>query len=119
MLGDDRFERTFLAERGREFRAEDVEIGFRTGFVQLFLFDQAAQLADFFGDAGDALGDGFEFESELAALSAEGFDLEARVRDFGFKPAGFAVGSSETFFGLRELIAQARRRGDGVEDGDA
>jgi hypothetical protein len=75
MLSDDGFERTFLAEGGCIFRAENVKIGFGAGFFQLFLFDQAAQLADLFGDAADALGDGFEFEGELAALSAEGFDL--------------------------------------------
>ena len=90
-----------------------------SSFVQLLLFDQAAQLADLFRDAADALGDGFKFEGELAALSAEGFDLNVRVGDLGFETAGFAVGSGQTFFGLRELVAQARRGGNGVEDGDA
>ena len=99
--------------------AENVEIGFGTSLFQFFLFDQAAELADFLGDAADALGDGFKFESELAALSAEGFDLNASVGDFGFEAAGFAVGASETLFGLRELIAQTGGRRNGVENRDA
>ena len=119
VLGDDGFERAFLAERGGVLGAENVEIGFGAGFFQLLLLDQAAELADLFGDAADALGDGFKFEGELAALSAEGFDLNAGVGDLGFEAAGFAVGSGEAFFGLRELVAQARRGGNGVEDGDA
>ncbi len=55
----------------------------------------------------------------MAALSAEGFDLNVGVGDFGFEAAGFAVGSGQTFFGLRELIAQARRGRDRVENRDA
>ena len=82
-------------------------------------FDQAAKLADFFGDSGDALGHGFEFEGELAALSAEGFDLEIGVGDFGFQAAGFAVGAGEALFGLRELVAQPRGGRHRVENGDA
>ena len=35
VLGDDGFERAFLAERGGVFGAENVEIGFGAGFVQL------------------------------------------------------------------------------------
>jgi len=100
-------------------RAESVEIGFGASFFQLFLFDQAAELADLFADSADALGDGFEFEGELAALSAEGFDLRVRVGDLGFEAAGFAIGSGEAFFGLRELVAQARGGRNGVENGDA
>src|ERR1039458_2408281 len=76
VLGDDRFERPLFAKGSREFRAENVEVGLGARLLQLFLFDQAAELADFFGDAGDALGDTFKFESELSALSAEGFDLD-------------------------------------------
>ena len=107
MLGDDGFERTFLTESRGVLGAEHVEIGFGAGFFQLLLFDQAAELADFFADSGDALRDGFKFEGELAALSAEGFDLRVGVGDFGVEAAGLAVGSGEAFFGLRELIAQA------------
>ncbi len=51
MLGDDGFERTFFAEGGGEFGAENVEIGLGAGLFQLLLFDQAAKLADFFGDS--------------------------------------------------------------------
>ena len=88
-------------------------------FLPAFSFDQAAELADLFGDAADALGNGFKFESELAALSAEGFDLNVGVRDFGFEAAGFAVGSGQAFFGLRELVAKARGGRNRIEDGDA
>ena len=63
--------------------------------------------------------DGFKFERELAALSAEGFDLVVGVGDLGFEAASFAVGSGETFLGLRELIAQTRGGRNSIEDGDA
>src|SRR5258708_5079889 len=114
----DRFEGAFLAERSRILRAENVEIGFGSGFFQLFLLNHAAKLADFFRDSADALIDRFEFEGKLSTLSAKGFDLNAGVGDFGFEAAGFAVSPGETLFGLRELIAQTRRRGNIVENGD-
>ena len=66
-----------------------------------------------------ALGYGFKFEGELATLSAERFDLNVGIGDFGLEAAGLAVGSGETLFGLGELVAKAGRGRDRVENGDA
>ena len=52
-----RFEGAFLAERCCVLGAQNVEIGFGASLFQFFLLDQAAELADFFGDSGGALGD--------------------------------------------------------------
>ena len=41
VLGDDRFERSFLAEGGCKLRAQDVKIGLGAGFFQLLLFDES------------------------------------------------------------------------------
>ncbi len=119
VLGDDGLERAFFAESGRVFGAEHVEVRLASRFVELLGFDQAAKLADFFRDPADPLRDGFEFEGELSTLSAKSFHLQVRVRDFGFETARLAVGSGETFFRLRQLIAKARGGGHRVEDGDA
>ena len=109
VLIDNGFERSLSAERGGIFSAENVKMSLGLDFVQLLRFDQEAQLADLFGDAVDALADGFEFKRKLAALPAKGFDLNVGVRDFGLQTASVAVGSGQSFFSLRELVAQARR----------
>ena len=119
VLGDDGFERAFLAESGRVLRAQNVEVALGTGFFELLRFDQTPQLADLFGDAADALGNGFKFQSKLAALSAEGLDLNIGIHDFGFEATSFTVGAGEAFFGLRELVAQTRGRRNRIEDCDA
>ena len=109
----------FLPRNVAYSRAQNVEVGLGASFFELLLFDQAAELADLFGDSSDTLSDGFEFEGELAALAAKGLDLDAGIGDFGFETAGIAVGASEAFFGLSKLVAQTRRGRNGVEDGDA
>ena len=119
VLGDDRIEGAFPAERGRVLGAENVEVRLATSFFEFFLFKETPQLADLFSDAAHALSDTLKFEGELAALPSEGVDLSVCVGNLGLKTAGVAVGTGQTFFGLRELITQARRGGDSVENCDA
>ena len=69
MLGDDGFQRSSFAQRSGIFGAETIEVRFGARFLEFLFFDRAAELCDFFGHAGGALGDGFKFEGELAALS--------------------------------------------------
>ena len=108
MLCDHGFERTFAAQCGGIFGAQKIEMRLGLGFFQTLRLDQAAELADLFSDAADALADRFEFKRKLAALAAEGFDLHVGTSDFGVETARFAVRSSHALLGLRQLVSQAR-----------
>jgi hypothetical protein len=100
MLRDHRFERAFPAESRGEFGAKLVEMSLSLGLVEALGFDEAAKLADFFRNPGDALGHGFEFEGELSTLAAERFHLKISVGDFGLQTLSFAIRSGEALFGL-------------------
>src|SRR5712671_3045032 len=119
MLGDNGFKRSFLAERRGVLRAKQVEVSLGLGFLQPLRIDQTTKLTDFFGDATNPLADGFEFESKLSALPAEGFHLRGSVADFALQAPSLAVRSRKAFFGLRQLITQPRSRRHDVENGDA
>ena len=76
MLGDDRFQRTFLAQRRGVLRAQPVQIGLGFGFFATSSARSARRsLADFLGRAADPLADTFQIPAQLPALSAEGFHL--------------------------------------------
>src|SRR5271169_1379670 len=88
-------------------------------FLKALGFEQAAKLANLFGDSGHALRDRFELKSELAALAAEGFYLKVGAGDFSLQTAGFPIRARQALFGLRQLIAKTRGRRHRVKDGHA
>jgi hypothetical protein len=108
MFGDDRFERAFLSESGCKLGADKVEMSLSPGFLQAFRLDHAPKLTDLFCDSSDALRYGFEFESKLATLSAEGFHLKVRISKFALQATAFAICAGEAFFSLGKLVAKAR-----------
>jgi hypothetical protein len=65
-----------------------------------------AQLDDLLANASNALRHGFKFESQLATLATEGFNLRVCMVDFNFQAVGIAIGASQALFRLRQLIAQ-------------
>ena len=70
-----------------------------------FGLERGAQGCEFRGEVKRLLRNGFEFESELAALAAEGFGLRGGCGVFGAQTLHFAIDARQTFFGLRELVA--------------
>src|SRR5258708_40285307 len=79
--------------------------------------DEAAKLAEFFADSCHALGHGFEFESQLPTLPAEGLNLETCIGDLTLQAAAFAVRTGEALFGLGELVPELRGPGHRIKHG--
>jgi len=75
MLGDDGFERTFLAKSCGKFGAQAIEMKLGFGFFETFRFEGLADVGDFGGQALHSLRDMLKFKSKLAALSTEGLNL--------------------------------------------
>src|SRR5580700_9795645 len=119
MFRDYCFERSLLTKSRGELGTEEVEMSLGFRFFEALGFQQAPKLADLFSNSGDALRDGFEFEGELSALAAKGFDLKVGTCDFGLQTPGFAIGAGQALFSLCQLVAQPRGRRHGVKNGYA
>src|SRR5579863_3871917 len=116
MLSDHGLQRTLLAERRSIFRAQQIQMSLRFGFIQALALDQAAKLADLLADAGDSLRNRFKIERELSALAAKRFDLHTGVADFLLQTHSFAIRARQPLFGLSQLIAQPRSRRHSIEN---
>src|SRR6185437_15857306 len=115
MLRNDRFERTFLAESGREFGAQAVEMVFGFRFLLAFEFQQFASARNFFGQRFHALRNRLELDRQLSALPSKDFGLRSSRFHFGLESLGLAVSAGHALLSLRELISQIRDRRDGFE----
>ena len=89
MLGDDRFERSLLAERGGILGAQAVQVALGFGFLAALGLERLPQSGDLFSQSAHPLRDGFKFQRKLAALPAESFHL--RVGRRRFQPADAAL----------------------------
>src|SRR5207302_444477 len=76
VLGDDRFERSLLAEGSGVFGTNRVEMSLVFVLGRTLRLDGLTQTRDLRGQAAGSLRDAFEFQSNLAALPAEGFRLK-------------------------------------------
>ena len=110
MFGDHGLKRSLLPQRGGVFRPHAIKMVLACGFLTALERKQVSGLRDFGRESCNPLRDGFKFQRKLTALSAEGIRLGARCSHFRLQPVGFAIGRCHTFFGLRELIAQIRKR---------
>src|SRR5271167_5066549 len=102
MFSDDSFEGSFFSESGGEFRAEQVEMGLRLGFFEALGFEQAAKLANFRANSGDALRNRFKLKGQLPALAAEGVHLQVGIADFSLQTPGFTIRAGKALFSLCE-----------------
>ena len=82
VLGDDRLQRSLLAERGSVFRANRIKIFLGFGFFVALAFDRPAEVCDLARKPAGTLDHGFKFQLQLTALSTESFGLRCRNRDF-------------------------------------
>ena len=92
MLGDHRFERTSLAQGGSIFRAQAVEMVLAFCFFPALDCEQFPCLRQFLRSIPKRVANRFEFQRELSALAAEGFNLRVRRRHFALQALGFAIG---------------------------
>ena len=106
VLGDDGFERPFLAQRRGVFGADGVEVFLGVVLGRALRLQGLAQVRDLRGQAAGSLRNAFEFQSNLAALSAEGFRLRRGGCDLGPQTLLLAAYACQPFLGLRELIAE-------------
>ena len=116
VLGDDRFERSLLAQRRGVFGADGVEV--LLGFVlgRTLALEGLTQARDLGGQAAGALRNAFEFQSNLAALSAEGFRLRRGGCDLGSQTLLLAADARQPLLGLRELIAEVGSSADRLQN---
>ena len=75
MLGDNRFERSPLAQRRGVFGADRVEVLLGVVLGRALRLQGLTQARDLGSQSTRPLRNAFEFQSDLAALSAEGFRL--------------------------------------------
>src|SRR5208282_618267 len=114
---NNRFERSFLAERRGVFGADGVEVFLGFAFGRTLCLQGSAQARDLGGQAAGTLGNALEFQSDLSTLAAKGLRLGRSVRDFSLQPMFFPSNASQSFVGLRELIAQIGSSPDSFENG--
>src|SRR6266404_2194830 len=79
--------------------------------------DGLTQARDLRGQAAGSLRDAFEFQSNLTALSAEGFRLERGGCNLGPQTLLLAADSGEPLLRLRELIAKVGCSSDSLQNG--
>ena len=91
MLSDHCFQRSLLADRGCEFRAQAVQANFGFRFRLALVFQRLPGLRNFVSKPVSLLGHAFKLQRQLSALPAEGFDLRVGGRHFGLKPLGVAI----------------------------
>ncbi len=110
MLGDDAFQRTFLAHQRGVLAAQGIKMALGVGFGCAFPFELLASLGDLRGQCRDALRCAFKFQTQLAALAAEAFQLLIGSGGLVEQALGFAIESDDALFSLRDAIAHARGR---------
>src|SRR3954466_15278225 len=105
MLGNDGFERTFLAQCSRIFGAEHIKVDLRPALVFLLRFDQTSQLAYLLADAANPLFDTLKLKRELSPLPPECLNLNIGIRDLGIETPPLSIDSGQSLFRLRKLIS--------------
>ena len=116
---DNRFERSLLAECGREFGANGVEVFLGVALHGSLRLEGFAQAHDFRDEAAGSLRNVFEFQSNLAALSAEGLRLRRSGCDLGAQTLLLAADARQPLLGLRELVAKGGGSADRFKNGCA
>src|ERR1700682_5316511 len=79
--------------------------------------DGLTQTRDLRGQAAGSLRNAFEFQSNLAALSSEGFRLGRSGCNLGPQTLLLAADACQSLLRLRELIAEVRCSADGLQNG--
>src|SRR6202035_4790567 len=79
--------------------------------------DSLTQARDLSSQSAGPLRNAFEFQSDLAALSAEGFRLRRGGRNLGPQTLLLAADARQPLLGLCELIAEVGSSADGLENG--
>ena len=105
MFRNDGFERSFLAQRRRVLRAQNIEVDLGLALRFFLGLDQATDLRDLLANPANPLLHAFKLEGKLPALSAEGFDLHVGVSDLRIQTAAFAINPCQPLFRLRQLIS--------------
>jgi hypothetical protein len=116
VIGDDGFERAFLAHERGIFAAQRIEMTLGIGLGGALDFQLIARAGDLCAEGRDTLRSGFKFQSQLTALAAEAFQLLMRGGGFVVQTLRVAIEGGDALFGLGDAIAHGRSRGDGLQN---